>query len=262
MTTMSARTVKLVRLREGVYASGAAVCDGHQPSRVVHLVDVEAELDAPEGVTVCCGTHFAPGTLVEVPWATMSPHRMCQKRFFDPVFRQLNGMQAMDLGNPEMRKLVAKALGDGLRRIREERGWSRAQLCALLPSGIGERTLLSYEHGVRELSVLRLLELCMALGVEPTALLGVALQRAMVIVENLNLHIDLRALLDDLSPKFRPMHQWARNKLNQHPDGVTELAPVAVAELADFIGCGHGELATHLARFLPDMDHESADGVQ
>ena len=259
---MSARTVKLVRLREGVYGSGAPVRGGQQPRRVVHLVEVDAELDAPGGVTTCCGTHFAPGTLVEVPWDTMSPHRLCQKRFFDPVFRNLNGMQEMDFADRGVRKVVATALGDEMRREREERGWSRAHFCALLPSGIGERTLLSYEHGVRELSVPRFLELCAALGVEPTSLLGVALQRTMVMLENLNLHIDLRALLDDLSPKFRPMHQWARNKLNQHPDGVTELAPVAVAELADFIGCGHGELATHLARFVPDMDHETASRDQ
>jgi hypothetical protein len=68
--------VKLVRLREGVYGSGESVSDGRQPVRVVHLVEVGAALDAPDGVTTYCGTHFAPGTLVEVPWATGLLHSL------------------------------------------------------------------------------------------------------------------------------------------------------------------------------------------
>lgn len=125
---------------------------------------------------------------------------------------------------------------------------------ARLPSGIGERTLLAYEHGLRELAVLRLLELCTGLRIEPTDVLRLSLQSAGVLLDNLALRIDLRALLTHMSPKFRPMHQWPRNKLNSCTDGITELAPVAVREPADFIGCSHDELATYLARFTPDED--------
>jgi hypothetical protein len=162
----------------------------------------------------------------------------------------------MDFRDRDVRVFVSRAIGEELRRAREARDWSRAHFVAGLPSGIGERTLLAYEHGARELAVLRLLELCVGLEADPLGVLSLALQRARVLLENMDLQIDLRALLANKSPTFRPMHPWARNKLNRHPDGVTKLAPTAVRELADFIGCSHGELASHLAQFIPDAEHE------
>jgi hypothetical protein len=61
-----------------------------------------------------------------------------------------------------------------------------------------------------------------------------------------------------MTDKFRPIHQWARNKLNENPDGVVELPPSSVRELATFVGCTYQELADHLALFLPNR----YDGVQ
>lgn len=107
----------------------------------------------------------------------------------------------MDFCDRKARRFVSKAIGDELRRAREGRDWSRAQFVARLPSGIGERTLLSYEHGVRELAVLRLLELCVSLDTDPIDVLGLALQRAKVLLDNVDLRVDLRALLDnELAP--------------------------------------------------------------
>lgn len=73
------RASKLARLRVGVFADGTAVGERQTPSRVVHVMDISADLDAPQGVTTYCGAHFAPGTLVEVPWMTMEPHNMCRR---------------------------------------------------------------------------------------------------------------------------------------------------------------------------------------
>lgn len=163
----------------------------------------------------------------------------------------------MDFNDRRVRKFVSTALGAELRRVREARDWTRARFVQQLPSGIGDRTLLAYEHGTRELTVLRLLELCAGLHTDPLDVLGFSLQRARVLTANMDMTVDLRALLADQNPVFRPMHQWARNKLNRHPDGIAKLAPTAVRELADFIGCTHHELAAHLARFLPDKDYEA-----
>jgi transcriptional regulator with XRE-family HTH domain len=149
-------------------------------------------------------------------------------------------------------KAISQAVGEELRRRREAKGWSRAQLVALLPSGIGDRTLLSYEHGTRHLTVLRFLELCDALGVAAPTLLTQALQRARLKLSNLVLQVNLRELIDDGSDKFRPMVQWARNKLNRYPEGVVELPPSSVEELADFVGYTCQELAGYLARFVPE----------
>jgi transcriptional regulator with XRE-family HTH domain len=149
-------------------------------------------------------------------------------------------------------RAISRAVGEELRRAREAKGWSRAQLVGMLPSGIGDRTLLSYEHGTRHLTVLRLVELCRALGVAAPVLLNQALQRSQLHLQNLVLQIDLRKLLHDKGDKFRPMHQWGRNKLNDNPEGIVELAPASVRELATFVGCSHRDLANHLARFLPE----------
>ena len=77
---MSARTVKLVRLREGVYATGAQVGGRDQPHRVIHAVEALSDLDAPGGVTPCCGSHFAPGTLMAVYGHELVPHKHCLRR--------------------------------------------------------------------------------------------------------------------------------------------------------------------------------------
>jgi transcriptional regulator with XRE-family HTH domain len=158
----------------------------------------------------------------------------------------------MDSRGETTERFISRAIGEELRRAREANGWSRGQLVARLPSGIGDRTLLSYEHGTRHLTVLRFLELCRALGVAAPTVLGQALQRARIHLQNLGLEIDLRQLLNDRSDKFRPMVQWARNKLVENPGGVVELPPSSVRELATFVGCPYHELANYLARFIPD----------
>lgn len=149
---------------------------------------------------------------------------------------------------------ITKAVGEELRRVREARGWSRAQFVKRLPSGIGDRTLLAYEHGLRQLNLSRLTELTVSLNVDPATVVARGLQRARLHLDRLTLHVDLRALLDHDGAgrgKFRPMNQWARNALNENPDGVTEIDARVVRNLALFTGCTHHELAEYLAQFTP-----------
>ncbi len=149
---------------------------------------------------------------------------------------------------------ITRAVGEELRRVREARGWSRTQLVKRLPSGIGDPTLLSYEHGVRPLTLTRLTELAKALEVEPATIVTRGVQRARLLLDRALLHVDLRALLnhDGLGRgKFRPMNQWARNALNENPRGVVEVDAKVVRHLALFTGCSHQELAEYLAKFTP-----------
>jgi len=154
--------------------------------------------------------------------------------------------------NKAMEKAVSQAIGEELRRAREAHGWSRAKFIALLPSGIGERTLLAYEKGLRNISVTRLEELCAHLGVDASNLLSRALQTARIHLENLELQVDLHKLLNDQAFTFKSLHQWARNKLTETSDGIVAVTPSATRELAAFMGCTHSELAHYLARFLPE----------
>jgi transcriptional regulator with XRE-family HTH domain len=158
-------------------------------------------------------------------------------------------------------KVISRAIGEELRRAREANGWSRGYLVTRLPSGIGARTLLSYEHGTRHLTLLRFIELCRALGVTAPALLNQALQRARIHLQNLVLQIDLRQLLLDKDDRYLPMVQWAHNKLIEYPGGVVELPPSSIRELATLLGCPYDELAGYLAGFLPEqpVDDDSDD---
>lgn len=149
-------------------------------------------------------------------------------------------------------KAISRAIGEELRRAREANGWSRGYFVTRLPSGIGARTLLSYEHGTRHLTVLRFVELCRVLGVTAPTLLNQALQRARIHLQNLVLQVDLQQLLKDKNEKFLPMIQWAHNKLIEYPDGIVELPPSSVRELATFLGCPYQDLADYLAGFIPE----------
>jgi hypothetical protein len=100
--------------------------------------------------------------------------------------------------------------------------------------------------------VLRQIEICRAYNVAAPALLNRALQRARIHLENLLLQIDLRQLLVDKNDNFRPMLQWARNKLNENPGGIIEVPPSSVGDLAAFVGCSRNDLANWLARFMPE----------
>jgi len=154
---------------------------------------------------------------------------------------------------------ITKALGEELRSVREAAGWSRVELCSRLPSGIADRTLLSYEHGIRGLTILRLVEISETLGVDGPSMLGNALQRARLHLDRLNLRVDLRAMAVDDNARFRPMRQWARNKLSQVPSGIAEVDPSSVRELAAMMGCAHTDLARYLANFIPPAAPGSDD---
>lgn len=149
---------------------------------------------------------------------------------------------------------IARALGEELRRTREVHGWSRAQFCRRLPSRIGDRTLLAYEHGLRQLTVLRLVELCDGLKADPATVLARGLQRAKLHLECLTLHVDLRELVRDERVRFRPLRQWARNRSNECPDGIARIDASGVRELVAFLGCERHELVSYLSRFTPATD--------
>jgi transcriptional regulator with XRE-family HTH domain len=149
---------------------------------------------------------------------------------------------------------ITAAVGEELRKLREARRWSRLQIVGLLPSGIGDRTLLSYEHGTRQLSLLRLAELSWALDADAPTVFARGLQRARLLIGKLTLAVDLHALLADERVRFRPLVQWAKNTLNDHPDGIVEVEPAVVQHLARFIGCTQQELTDHLLRFTPDVE--------
>lgn len=167
----------------------------------------------------------------------------------------------LDVTDEATASAVARALGGELRRTREARGWSRGRFVQKLPSKIGDRTLLSYEHGIRHMTVLRLVELSQALKVPASTVVDQALQRARLALVNLVLRVDLRQLLEDRSFHYRPMRPWARNRLNDSPNGIIEVSPDGVRELAAFLGRTPVEVSAYLAQFIPDDATEEDRGA-
>ena len=164
----------------------------------------------------------------------------------------------MNTEDPVLAEAVSRALGDELRRVRESLGLTRGAFVCRLPSRIGERTLLAYEHGVRLLTVVRFLELCEGLEASPTDLLAEALQRAKLHLSHLKLRIDLNKVVNDRNMNFRPLVQWARNRLNHTPNGIIEVSPDAILELAAVVGHSQKDLTHYLCRFTPGPDPDEA----
>jgi transcriptional regulator with XRE-family HTH domain len=195
-----------------------------------------------DGESVLRDIHERPRTTTTTPQAREDPLVSSRPRREQVVSPQ----------DDVTEKAISRAIGEELRRAREANGWSRRYLVTRLPSGIGDRTLLSYEYGTRHLTLLRFIELCRALGVAAPTLLNQALQRARIHLQNLVLQIDLHQLLNDRNDTFLPMVQWAHNKLIECPAGIVELPPSSVRELATFLGCPSHELGAYLATFIPE----------
>ena len=111
-------------------------------------------------------------------------------------------------------KETAEAIACGWRGIAAQAGGGRlvpSKVRERLPSGIGDRTLLAYEHGIRHLTAVRLIELSEELRVDaPTSwvrhfsgLTLHTLRRASTCANSQNHHA-----------RIRPLHQWAKNRMN------------------------------------------------
>jgi transcriptional regulator with XRE-family HTH domain len=166
-------------------------------------------------------------------------------------YRREATIVVLNIEDEKTTSAIARGLGDELRSRREAQGWSRAAFVRRLPSGIGDRTLLAYEHGLRQLTVVRLIELSQGLEVGAPIVLGQGLQRAEVTLQDIPLRVDLSQLLRTTSMNVRPLHQWAKNRMRDSENGVAEVMPSGVKELAASVGFLHQDVASQLATFIP-----------
>jgi len=151
----------------------------------------------------------------------------------------------------------ARALGAEIRRAREQHGLTREEFVRLLPSGIGDRTLLCYEHGQRYISCARLKELAAALKVPAWELFRAA-TKSEGDPTRYTLRIILRKLVNDDSPEFESVRQWAANRLKGAPATREVLLSTAtIREMAAMLDLVHNDLAEYLAAFASERiaDH-------
>jgi hypothetical protein len=159
----------------------------------------------------------------------------------------------MDVG-PLPHEVVKRALGVELRRARETLGWSRAELADHLPA-MQEHVIYTYEQGVRNCTVARLVELCEPLGIDPPEVLGLALQRAKMEAQMLGLVIDLRAVARDDATGYRPVQKWADARLETGSarNGVIRLSHAVLTEMSVIFGYTRESLVRYLATFAPGV---------
>ncbi|WP_026197797.1 helix-turn-helix domain-containing protein [Sciscionella marina] len=143
-----------------------------------------------------------------------------------------------------------RALGDELRRIRRQRGWTRKDLQERMPSEVSLQTLATYELGTRQCTVIRLVELCIALEHHPHEVLARVHDRVFGNDRSGKVKIDLGKVAKDDQPELRPFRRWARDRLGEV--GATQeiaLDLPALEQLAALCGLDTVELVSKLRPF-------------
>lgn len=154
-----------------------------------------------------------------------------------------------------------RVLGDELRRLRKQRGWTRRDLNRRLQSDISLQTLATYELGTRQCSVVRLVEICLALDEVPHELLARVHQRVFSESTVGRIRIDLRKIAGDVQPSLLPLRRWAQGRLaenNGHQPPEVSLDITALERMAELCGMETVELISRL-RHIGGPVHEPED---
>lgn len=143
-------------------------------------------------------------------------------------------------------EIFQRVLGEELRDLRRRRGWTRKELNEHLQSDISLQTLATYELGTRQCSVLRLVELCLAMDELPAELLA-RVHRRVFIDEPGKVRVDLIKIVGDHQPELFSLRRWAEDRLRQpgSPHEV-QLDRSAVARMAELCDLSPGELVDRL----------------
>jgi transcriptional regulator with XRE-family HTH domain len=110
-----------------------------------------------------------------------------------------------------------RVLGDEIRRLRKQRGWTRKDLNERLQSDISLQTLATYELGTRQCSVVRFVEICLALDELPHDLIARVHERVFTDTPVGRITLDLRRVVRDHQPELLPLRRWAAGRLGTDP---------------------------------------------
>jgi transcriptional regulator with XRE-family HTH domain len=143
-----------------------------------------------------------------------------------------------------------RVLGDELRRLRKQRGWTRRDLNRRLQSDISLQTLATYELGTRQCSVVRLVEICLALDEVPHELMARVHQRMFSDSPVGRIRVDLRKVVRDTQPELLPLRRWAKGRLAElngtHGSAEVSLDISALERMAELCGLETVELIGRL----------------
>ncbi|QRP50627.1 helix-turn-helix domain-containing protein [Amycolatopsis sp. FDAARGOS 1241] len=149
-----------------------------------------------------------------------------------------------------------RILGDELRKLRRRRGWTRKELNTHLQSEISLQTLATYELGTRQCSVVRLVELCVAMDELPQDLLA-KVHRRVFVEEPGRVRVDLNRVVAEAAPELLPLRRWAEDRLRRTPEpgagsgSEVSLDLPALERMAELCDLPVVELISHLRKLAP-----------
>src|SRR5690349_16278417 len=183
---------------------------------------------------------------------SVNPRNRTRSRRFLWCWRSANRPPAVRKGPTVQLDMATyqRVLGDEIRKLRKHRGWTRKDLNDRLQSDISLQTLATYELGTRQCSVVRLVEICLALDELPQDLLARVHERVFTDTPVGRIRIDLRKVVRDRQPELLPLRRWAKGKLaesngGQHPAEVS-LDISALERMAELCGLETVELIARL----------------
>jgi transcriptional regulator with XRE-family HTH domain len=146
-------------------------------------------------------------------------------------------------------ELYQRVLGEELRTLRRRRGWTRKELNQRLQSDISLQTLATYELGTRQCSVVRLVELCVAMDELPAELLA-RVHRRVFTTDSGKVRLDLTKVVADQQPELLSLRRWAADRL-RHPGSPREIGldQPALDWMAELCGLSPGDLVARLRAF-------------
>lgn len=127
-----------------------------------------------------------------------------------------------------------KVLGDEIRLLRKNRGLTRKQLRARLQDEASLQTFATYELGTRACSVVRFVEICLALNELPHEVLARVHERLYGGDEFIA--VDLHKVMKTEQPELEPLRRWARTQSTPGARRIVRLTFSALSEMARLCG--------------------------
>lgn len=134
-----------------------------------------------------------------------------------------------------------RAIGDRLRDYRlRTLHWSLAKQLKHMTNVIcTTNTLAAYERGQREMTLIRFVELCRAMGIRPSTLLANVEHEIFYSVEPRDIEINLRLVCRLPADPFGPLVAWAQGRLPSSDATVVPIETLSLGALEAMAGlCG------------------------
>lgn len=160
----------------------------------------------------------------------------------------------------DLDRQIAQAIGLELRRVREQRGWTRPEFVKKIKTSTPVNTYACYEQGIRQCSIPHLIMICDALEVSVRTLLHLAFQRMGLDLEVNGVLVNLDKIVHAKHIGLRPLSRWADKRIHDAPLTVAIDEPTVVhlpwdvvKEFATMYGASHRVLLRYIEEFTPNF---------